>query len=392
MTTFETVFIVLAGIILLPSFCQLIHRPTLLFCSYLMLGVALGGFILPSTRFMLEEVGTIGFLLLLFLIGLEIEIPLFTVLKKSIPFCASWMLVQIPLFAVASWFFDLGWGYGVVAGAGVNACSLGIAYGLLKSQERDIESNSQKQILIEMALLEVISLVILVGSDAVYANGWGKEVVIQAVILLLFILSIRIFSGLIHKYLGRLIEGSGKWRLHQFFLILLLVTMIGYRLGLSAPKTAFFLGLFMSAVTHNGLKIEDELKPIAQRILIPVFFIGLGTKISLDNLFPHILPSAILITCLLICIRFWIFRYTTSYSISSKYFLLFCPNITMVAVSADILSHAHATKDQIDLLLVTGLFMTLGAAISLPTPNESKSSLDESSPKLELTNGFSECR
>ena len=372
MTTIETIFIIIVAMISLPYFCKAIRRPSLLYSAYLVIGLFLGDFLEHRTQFMMEEVGRIGFALLLFFVGLEIEIPPWRVVKRAFPFCFAWFGIQMTLFALCCWLCGWGWGYGCIAAAGINACSLGITYGLLKSQSAYLENDSGDRVLVEMVLLEIASLLILTASNTIYARGWSIAILWQMLGFATFLIVIRLFSGMIQKHMSRLVKNAGKWRIHQLLLIILFVAVIGERLGLSAAKTAFFLGLFMNAITDEGIKLEDELKPIAQGIFIPVFFIGLGAKVSLSSLFTFILPIAGAIVAALFFVRFWIFRKFHYPALNPKFFLLYCPNITLVAVVAEILMHNQAPKEHIDLLLAIGLIMTITATFLFPTPIQDK--------------------
>ncbi len=370
MTTIETLIVIILTIVSLPYLCKLINRPSLLYCAYILVGVVCGNFLGLYTFTMLHEVGNIGFTLLLFLLGLEIELPSKQTLKKSMPFCIAWFAIQLPLLALAGWAANLSWGFIIIASSGITACSLSIAYGILKGQSDAIGKSTTTNIVVKMVALELIALVILAVSDVVYAHGWGKEVLVQALSLLFFVFLIRIFSQTIHKQLSRLVEAQGKWEIHYLLLVVFLVAIIGERLGLSAPKTAFFLGLFMSETSHSGVKFEDVLQPLAKGILIPIFFLSLGTTISLQGLFPWVLPIALTITVILFSVRYYLFNNLFNHNLATKYFLLYCPNITMAAVAAEILIHHQAPKEQVDLILVTGLLMTLSPAFIFPSPQE----------------------
>ena len=87
------------------------------------------------------------------------------------------------------------------------------------------------------------------------------------------------------KVLQAVLARTTHWRLHFVTLLVLAVCAIGERLGLPGPKTAFFLGLFMSRVEHNGKHLEEYLAPISQRFLIPIFFVALGMQIPINLLF-----------------------------------------------------------------------------------------------------------
>jgi len=367
MTTIETIALTIAAILIFPSLCRWINRPALLYSAFLLLGVLLGDFLKLDTRFMLGEVGKVGFVLLLFMVGLEIDLPPMGTLRKSFPFCLSWLFIQIPLFVLLSMYLGYGPIVGLVAGAGINTCSLGISYSLLQSQRGIIDETSMRKLLLAMVVLEIFALFILALSDIFFVHGWSIKILFHSAGLVGFILLIRLFSGKIYRQLSRLIEIEGKWKLHQTLLVLFTIAIIGDRLGLSAAKTAFFLGLFMSSTTHSGVKFEDELRPIAQNVLIPIFFIGLGSRISIPNLFPLLLPLGIFISALLFAIRYWIFRWQGRLEIPRRYFLLLCPNLTMVAVAAGILNEHHVAQPIIDGLLAAGLLMTIGSAFWFPS-------------------------
>lgn len=386
MTTVETIVLLIIGIITLPYICKKLGRESLLYCSYLLMGLGIGDFLQPHTHLMLHELGEVGFILLLFLIGLEIELPPFGTLRKSFPFCLVWLGIQIPLCALISIACGFGGFFGFVAASGINACSLGIAYGITKKSNFE-ESTSQK-ILIAMVVLEVFSLFTLGMSEVVYKYGFSYEIFTHGSALIGFILLLRMFSKPIHKKMSKLIEGVGIWKIHQLFLLIFVISMLGDRLGLAAQKTAFFLGLFLPSTTLSGIKMESQLKTVAHGILVPIFFISLGARISLHNLLL-VLPIGMAITLILFLLRYFIFRFHSNLDIPSRNFLLFCPNLTVVAVAAEMLLVHNAHKETVDLLLATGFFMTIGSAILLPQKTQVTIKEEKSSPlPLDLTAEF----
>lgn len=383
MSTIETIVLIITAIISLPYICRVIRRPTLLYCAYLLLGFALGEFLKADTRMMLDELGRVGFILLLFMIGLEVELPPFGTLRKSFPFCFLWLGIQIPLFVLGGWLSGLGLFWGFAAGAAISACSLGIAYGIAQGQKHRIDEIASNQILIAMVVLEVFALFVLGMSEVVMKHGWSELVLYHAMGIIGFILLIRSFSHPLHRHLSKLIEDAGLWKVHQLFLVIFAVAMIGDRLGLAAQKTAFFLGLFMPGITDKGIKLEDELKPVAQGILIPIFFISLGSKIAPQYLLPYSLPIAVLITALLFGLRFFLFKWKSGINIPAKYFLLFCPNLTVVAVAAEMMMTHSAPIFSVNLFLATGFFMTIASAAMFPSASAEKDEGEEVLLELE---------
>ncbi len=367
MDTIEALVFIIITIVTLPDICAALRRPALLYCGYIVVGCLFGQLIQLDTTYMLQELGTIGFIILLFLIGLEIEIPSIRTLHKSLRFCLSWVFVQILLLVLVGWVTGIRCDSILIAAAGISACSLSVAYGLIKGQTVGIAPTIETNMITEMVILEVMALIILALSEVVYAHGWSHEVVWHSMGLIGCILALRFCSGFLHNHFSRLVESSHKWNVHYLLMIVFVVAIVGQKLGLSAAKTAFFLGLFMSATSHNGMKFEDQLNPIAKGVLIPIFFLSLGSKIPVHALFSWALPLSMGLTGILFALRWYLFRTFSPHALPGKYFLFYCPNITMVAVAAEILLHYQAPQEIIDVLLISGLIITIIPAALFPT-------------------------
>jgi hypothetical protein len=149
--------------------------------------------------------------------------------------------------------------------------------------------------------------------------------------------------------------------------LVLVVCAIGDRLGLSAPKTAFFLGLFMSKTRHQGMDLEDYIAPISKRFLIPVFFVALGLQIRWQMLFSFTTVFAVGAALLLIGLREMLHRRWFKTGGDGQAYLLFCPNLTIVALAASVLLEKSGTMQGATWLLLTGLFMTVASVLMLPS-------------------------
>ncbi len=85
------------------------------------------------------------------------------------------------------------------------------------------------------------------------------------------------FASHLVKLFQLIIQKTTHWRVHFLVLLVLIICAIGERLGLSAAKTAFFLGLFMSRAQFQGQRVEEYIAPISRRFLIPDLFRFAGT-------------------------------------------------------------------------------------------------------------------
>jgi Kef-type K+ transport system membrane component KefB len=168
--------------------------------------------------------------------------------------------------------------------------------------------------------------------------------------------------------LGRLLGSTTRWRLHYVVLFVLLISALGGRMGLAAPKTAFLLGLFVSRATHEGLALSHHLRPIGQRLLIPVFFLALGAEVPVHLLFSATGVMAIGAAGLLIGLRDFLHRTSVQSGCSRWAFLLACPNLTMVAIAAQTLVSLRSDGRVVGWLVLTGLILSTVSLFGLPAP------------------------
>jgi Kef-type K+ transport system membrane component KefB len=150
-------------------------------------------------------------------------------------------------------------------------------------------------------------------------------------------------------------------------LLVLLVCAAGERLGLSAVKTAFFLGLALSRARHSGLPLEDYIAPISRRFLIPVFFVALGLQIEWRLVLDWNTLLALGGAGLLLGMRETMHRRWLKTGGDRGAFLLLCPNLTIVALAAKTMSDHGVDAKLTAWLVFTGLFMTIPALMLLPS-------------------------
>jgi hypothetical protein len=156
-------------------------------------------------------------------------------------------------------------------------------------------------------------------------------------------------------------------------LLVLAICAVGERLGLSAAKTAFFLGLFMSRVEHDGSGLEEFMAPVSRRFLIPLFFVSLGMAVELRLLVSWNALLALGTAGLLLGIRQVLHRRWLRLCANPEAFLLLCPNLTVVALGAAAMIEARkVSNENASWLLLTGFFMTVAAVALLPASTSSK--------------------
>src|ERR1700722_577746 len=85
-TSIELLVLLLLAVMAVPEVCSWLGRPALSYPLFVCFGLVVGGLLQPDVATMVREVGEIGFVLLLFEVGMEIEIPLWRELGPPLRF------------------------------------------------------------------------------------------------------------------------------------------------------------------------------------------------------------------------------------------------------------------------------------------------------------------
>lgn len=365
MSNIEVIICLLLLFMAVPDVCRKLGRPALAFSAFVILGILLGPLVNASVANVLQQAGQVGFLLLLFEVGLEIELPPLREFLRPLRSAAMWAVLQYPVvFALAN-FAGLDWLQSLVAAAALTACSVGMAHPAWQGYPG--LAPVQKQFLLYvMVALEVMGIMVLAVETTALRSGWGWVIGLKLAGIAVTIFLIARFAAHLNSLFQTILERTTHWRIHWVVLLVLAVCALGERLGLDAAKTAFFLGLAMSSAKHDGLPLEDYIAPISHRFLIPVFFVALGLGIEWQFLLDWIALLALGTAGLLLGMRELLHRRWLKIGGDHHTFLLLCPNLTIVALAAKAMQD-HGTDPKLTAwLLLTGLFMTIPSLLVLP--------------------------
>jgi Kef-type K+ transport system membrane component KefB len=365
MTSIELLVVLLLLVMAVPDACAWLGRPALAYPAFVCFGLLVGPILRPEVANMIREAGQIGFVLLLFEVGLEIDLPVWRELRRSGLYLLRWVLPQYPVLLALARFAGLPWLESFLAAAALSACSVGMAHAAWKRYP-GLDEATRAYVLQIMVLLEVLAVVVLAAETTVLGRSptWLLAAKLTGMALVIYLCS----RTAVHvtKLLQRAVEKATHWRLHFVTLLVLAVCAIGERFGLSSPKTAFFLGLFSSRVRHDGRSLEDYLAPISRRFLIPLFFTALGTQVPLTALVTRTALLAVASAALIIAFRHVLHHRLARTGGDNNTWLLFCPNFTLVALAATALLDYTNTAEPATWLLLTGLTVTLIAVLALP--------------------------
>lgn len=377
-TSIELLVLLLLAVMAVPEVCSWLGRPSLAYPLFVCFGLVVGPLLQPDVATMIREAGEIGFVLLLFEVGMEIDIPLWRELGPPLRFLLRWLLPQYPLLLALARLAGLSWLDSFVAAAALGACSVGMAHAAWKHHQ-GLEGPARPFVLQVMVLLEVLAVVLLATETAVLGDTPAWMVALRLAGMALVVYACSRAGVHITQLLKTVLERTTRWRLHFVALLVLAVCAVGERFGLSGPKTAFFLGLFSSRVRHEGRSLKDYMAPISRRFLIPLFFTSLGTQVPVAGIFSADALLAVGSAGSILLFRRFLHEKFARTGGDAKAYLLLCPNFTLVALAAKSLLAQPEASGIAAWLLMTGLLVTLYAIASLPP---------QSAESMETRSGF----
>ena len=252
--------------------------------GYLAAGIVIGpwGLKLVTDPQAMLHVAEFGVVLMLFLVGLELEPKRLWALRRPI---FGWGSLQLfgstALLAGAGIAFGLEWRLALVAGVGLAMSSTAIGLGVLG--ERNLMSTASGQSVLSVSLLQDIAAIpilaivplLAVGGAAAHESGWlaaGKAFGVIAAI---------VFGGrLLLRPALRWIARSDTPEIFTAASLLLVVATAALMqsVGLSMALGAFLAGVLLAESEYRK-ELETDLEPF-KGLLLGLFFIAVGMSID----------------------------------------------------------------------------------------------------------------
>jgi len=384
MNSIETIICLILLLMAVPDGCRKLGRPALANACFVIFGLMLGPLVKTDVATMVREAGEVGFLLVLFEVGLEIDLPKLRELLPSLKFALLWSLAQYPILIGLAHASGLNWPEGLLSAAALAGCSMSMAYFGWK-QYPGFSDTARIFTLQVMIALEVLALVVLSIGSITIKNGFSWLVLLKLAGMAVTIFLISRFALHVVRLCQWIIGKTTHWRVHLLVLLVLIICAIGDRLGLSAAKTAFFLGLFMSRTEFDGKGVQEYIAPISRRFLIPVFFVSLGLAVDSRMLFSYVALVTLCGTMLLVGFREMLHRRWLKTGGDAGTYLLFCPNLTLAALAATGLLDA-GSRSAATWVTLSGLFITIISVLLLPRVVAENPATSEPLPATEPEN------
>jgi Kef-type K+ transport system membrane component KefB len=295
-----SIFLIFCGAAVLATLALFTRQSMLV--AYILLGILIGpsGAALITDPKLIEEVGNIGIIFLLFLLGLHLEPRSLIKLLRETTF-----VTLITSFIFGATGFAIGMAANLsafeslVVGASMMYSSTIIGLKLLPTTV--LHHQRTGEIVISILLLQDIIAIFTL----LWLHGASKQDgfhIYEALKVFISLPGLILFAFLFEKYIiGPAFRKFN--RIHEYIFLL----AIGWCLGLGQLAEfldlSFEVGAFVAGITiaTNPIArfIAENLKPLRDFFLI-LFFFSLGASMNLAMLQTVLIPSALLAGCMLI--------------------------------------------------------------------------------------------
>jgi Kef-type K+ transport system membrane component KefB len=293
-------FLIFTGAAVFASLALFTRQPLII--AYIALGACIGpyGLSMVTDLALLSDIGHIGIIFLLFLLGLDMQPQaLIATLRSSTLVALVSSVIFLGMGFAVAWLFSYSTIDALIIGAAMMFSSTIIGIKLLPTTV--LHHRHIGELMIGLLLLQdvlaIIVLMVLLGAGNTGAESVGTEIALSLLSLPL----LAIAAWLLVRYI--LLPLIARFdRIHEYIFLLAIGWCLGlaeaaHHLGLSAEIGAFIAGVSI-ATSPISQYIAVNLKPLRDFFLI-LFFFAVGARLDLAQLGDVIIPAAVLATLVL---------------------------------------------------------------------------------------------
>ncbi len=355
-----------------PFIAKIIHLPTT--PIEIVLGSVLASFGFITYHEYFDIISEVGFLYLMFLAGMEVDLKQITNSPRAVIKKAMMFMVALGFWAVTSGIiFD----FKPIVILSLPLVSIGLLASLSKSYGKDEEWI--KLAFIVGVLGEIASIATLTILDAVSNVGFGLELFIKIGYLFLFMLAIYVIYRALHLLfwwypelksvlMPKLDTQDQDIRLAISLFFIFISIMLALHLELALGT--FIAGAAISAFFHHEKRLEEKMSSLGFGFLVPLFFINVGSSFRLSSLLEDgIVSGALLITVVMISMRILAAFYLRHISGSVDALLvalsLSMPLTLLIAVATIGLNTANIDLQTYNQLILASLFEVIIVMVAI---------------------------
>ncbi len=333
----------------------------------LILGLFFGDYFTgEETGEIVKFMGELGFIILMYLAGLEINFEKIKSTPKKDLFIYSLIVL---LIVILSFEITLYFSQNILYALVYLTIGVGLLFSVLKDT-RFLKSNLGQTLLIIGSIGEVVSLMFITFFFLYFKYGLTKESLLHLLEIYFFfafvIVLIKIYKLLVWWYPEIITsimkkEDASEVGMRANLLNMFIFVAVASIVGLEAIIGAFIGGLLVALIIKDRKEIEKKFSSLGYGFLIPIFFIEVGLRFNLFELLKiEVIKEAVFLTVIIILIRVVasLLLFLTNLSLKEILFVPFglsMPLTLLVAISTIGLNGGIITEKQASSIILTAI-------------------------------------
>ncbi|MGD9806988.1 MAG: cation:proton antiporter [Deferribacterales bacterium] len=325
---------------------------------------------LMHTQEIVSFLAELGFLILMYLAGLEVDFENISRMRKS----ELWSyFASIVLVAVLSVTAVLILGQSPLMAVAYMTIAIGLLFPVLQDLNL-LDKPEGQSLLVLGGIGEVFSLVGLTLVSLYYQYGLGAEAMLHFSYLIMFVISIfaltKVFNLLVWWYprISSMITTTGtasEMGIRANFVNMFIFVAGAVLIGVEPIIGAFIGGLIFSLLFKTKHDIQEVFSGVGNGFLIPIFFINVGLNFNISYLADiNVIAGAIIISLLLLVIRYLSMIHFLFTGMSFRLFMvapvaLSFPLTLMVTVAMFGLSYKMLDETDAAMLIISALLTAI---------------------------------
>ncbi len=304
------ILLIIAGALLSPILARLFHVPVAI--AEIGYGLLIGSLLgyKGSEFYIVNFLSEFGFLLLMFLAGLEAD---FNLIEKLPSRKLLFYFIYPPLITLISTSLLYYMGKPAIIGTLLSVIAIGLAFSLIKELNLT-NTDVGKNIIIIGGIGEIWSLLILTFIDIYGVYGFNTEGIMSFTKILFLFISLFILFNLLKLLVWWFPEAFQKLMYEKdptamgiriSLVLMFSLALITSYVGTESILGAFIGGILMSYFLRKKENLVEKLSAFGYGFLIPIFFITFGMDTDIEIfLKKETIGYGILFTVMLILVRF----------------------------------------------------------------------------------------
>jgi len=306
MNEFQLIIIISVLLLIAPFISNILRLPIAV--VEISMGAIIASFGLLHESHLFELLAEVGFLYLMFLAGMEVNLKeLIKIDKKIFMLGGVFIFLLYILTFLSIQFFHLSKIFIVILPM--------LSVGLIVSVQKEIGKSEWINFAMTIGVLgELVSILILTIISGIFELGVGIELY-KSIFTLFLLIGILISGFYMMKVLfwwfpkirHYMMPDDDKYNQDiriSFALFFIMISIMLY-LHLDVVLGAFVAGMFISSFFEHNIELEHKLSPFGFGFLITIFFIHVGSTFEIKYLIDfNVLKITFIIIFLMIFIRF----------------------------------------------------------------------------------------